>query len=305
MPDLRLKAGELVKVRVKEEILSTLDADGCCDGMPFMPEMFQFCGKRLRVYKRAHKTCDTINNSGGRRVSNAVHLEGVRCDGEAHGGCQADCLIFWKEAWLKRAAPQGRSDEVAFLASSSVAPGVRSTGCTENDVLANACAKDEVTGESVYSCQATQLLHASTPLSPTDWGQDREDYASGNFGLKWMLGVMSYAGYNALIARFRPGGWIARVLYWFYNCFQLVRGRPRHPRRSGKIPAGASTPAAVLGLQPGDMVRVKSFAAILNTIDGNYKNRGMKWDAEMVPYCGARIGYGIESGKSSMKRRAR
>jgi len=34
------------------------------------------------------------------------------------------------------------------------------------------------------------------------------------------------------------------------------------------------------------MVRVKSFEAILNTIDETYKNRGMIWDAEMVPYCG-------------------
>jgi hypothetical protein len=34
------------------------------------------------------------------------------------------------------------------------------------------------------------------------------------------------------------------------------------------------------------MVRVKSFEEILNTIDADYKNRGMKWDAEMVPYCG-------------------
>ena len=36
-------------------------------------------------------------------MKDSVHLEGVRCDGSGHDGCEACCLIFWKEAWLKRA----------------------------------------------------------------------------------------------------------------------------------------------------------------------------------------------------------
>src|SRR5882724_289016 len=71
----KLKAGDWVEVRSKEEILRTLDAEGRLDGMPFMPEMFAFCGKRFQVYKRAHKTCDTAYPVRGRRVNNAVHLE--------------------------------------------------------------------------------------------------------------------------------------------------------------------------------------------------------------------------------------
>src|SRR3984885_1774544 len=98
---LKLKAGAFVEVLTKEEILKTLDDNGQLDGMPFMPEMFAFCGKRLKVFKRAHKTCDTVFPVRGRRVKRAVHLE-TRCDGLAHGGCQAGCLLFWKEAWLKR-----------------------------------------------------------------------------------------------------------------------------------------------------------------------------------------------------------
>jgi hypothetical protein len=69
--------------------------------MPFMPEMFAFCGQKFQVFKRAHKTCDTVFPTRSRRVDRSVHLA-TRCDGQAHGGCQAaDCLIFWKEAWLK------------------------------------------------------------------------------------------------------------------------------------------------------------------------------------------------------------
>jgi hypothetical protein len=107
----KLKVGEWVQVRSKEEILSTLDSKGQLDGMPFMPEMFAFCGKKFQVYKRAHKTCDTVFPIRGRRLDQAVHLD-TRCDGSSHGGCQAGCLIFWKLAWLKphrEATLEGRS----------------------------------------------------------------------------------------------------------------------------------------------------------------------------------------------------
>lgn len=97
----RYRAGEWVEVKSKEEILATLDQRGDVNGLPFMPEMLRYCGQRLRVAKSAHKTCDTINKTGGRRMQGAVHLENVRCNGAAHGGCQAACLIFWKDEWLR------------------------------------------------------------------------------------------------------------------------------------------------------------------------------------------------------------
>ncbi|MBX6383676.1 MAG: hypothetical protein IRZ07_12005, partial [Microbispora sp.] len=102
---LNLRVGELVEVRSEEEILATLDEKGELDNLPFMPEMLRFCGQRMRVHKVAHKLCDTIGRSGMRRMENAVHLAGARCDGSAHGGCQTACLLYWKEAWLKRVDP--------------------------------------------------------------------------------------------------------------------------------------------------------------------------------------------------------
>src|SRR5690242_18854317 len=102
--NLKLSAGEWVEVRSREEILATLDEKGQLEKLPFMPEMFQFCGRRFQIWKRAHKTCDTVNKTGGRRLDNAVHLEELRCNGGAHGNCQAGCLIFWREEWLKPVA---------------------------------------------------------------------------------------------------------------------------------------------------------------------------------------------------------
>jgi hypothetical protein len=99
---LDLRIGELVEVRSQEEILATLDEQGRLEGLPFMPEMLRFAGSRMRVYRRAIKACDTIGNTGMYRMERAVHLEAARCDGQAHGGCQAACLLYFKEAWLKR-----------------------------------------------------------------------------------------------------------------------------------------------------------------------------------------------------------
>jgi hypothetical protein len=95
-------------VRSEAEILATLDEKGELDGLPFMPEMLAWCGRRLRVEKLALKLCDTIEWTGMYRIRDAVHLGMSRCDGQAHGGCQAGCNIYWKEAWLKR-VPAGES----------------------------------------------------------------------------------------------------------------------------------------------------------------------------------------------------
>src|SRR5215468_10258420 len=86
---LDLRVGDIVEVRSPEEILATLDANGELESLPFMPEMLRYCGQRLTVYKVANKLCDTVSRSGMRKMDNAVHLSGVRCDGGAHDGCQA------------------------------------------------------------------------------------------------------------------------------------------------------------------------------------------------------------------------
>src|SRR2546430_16035113 len=142
----KLSGGDWVEVRSKEEILTTLDSNGQLDGMPFMPEMFAFCGKRFQVYKRAHKTCDTVFPVRGRRVDRAVHLE-TRCGGQAHGGCQAGGLIFWKEAWLRplrRKSPHDARARVERCAGDvGAAPAA---GCGEPGAMGRAPVPDPTRG---------------------------------------------------------------------------------------------------------------------------------------------------------------
>jgi hypothetical protein len=271
----KLRVGDWVEVRGKEEILATLDAKGELDGMPFMPEMFAFCGKQFQVYKRAHKTCDTVFPVRGRRVHSAIHLD-TRCDGSSHGGCQAGCLLFWKQAWLK---PLGspRSSVAQPPRSQAASPA-----CTESAVFA-ASQVDPGEGSLRYVCQATRLPYATTELNWWELGQYFEDYSSGNITL-WQL--FCGAVYFLYFGIYNAGIGLGRPMRWFYDKFHaLWRGTP-FPRKNGVIPSGEPTPAERLDVQPGELVRIKSYDEILQTINTANLNRGLYFDAEEVPYCG-------------------
>ena len=266
----KLQVGDWVEVRSKDEILRTLDRDGQLEGMPFMPEMFAFCGQRFRVYKSAHKTCDTVFPTRSRRIPNAVHLD-TRCNGTGHGGCEARCLIFWKEAWLKR-VEKASADRNSISAA---------TGCTEADVVRATRTGDDV--DPVYSCQATRLPYFTKDLSPYDFRQYIRDYTSGNVGLRRWLAGMIYITYHNVI---KAGIGLGKPLRWFYDRFQKLRGGLPYPRWWGKIPKGSPTPTGSLELQEGEWVRVKSYEEILATCTEDNKNRGLLFDGEMMPYCG-------------------
>jgi hypothetical protein len=281
---LKLRVGEWIEIRTKEEILKTLDRSGQLEGLPFMPEMFQHCGQRFRVYKRAHKTCDTATLTGGRRVADAVHLEGNRCDGAAHGGCQAGCMIFWKEAWLKRVSDIKGSEDAAGSPSRLNHQPAEITGCTETDVLAGTRASNQQESVEVrYMCQATQLPYASTPLPFLDISQYLEDYTSGNVTLGEMFKGIVYALYYKISV---AGIGLGRIMRWLYDRLHTLWGGVPFPRRTGSIPAGQPTPKCTLNLQPGELVRVKPYKEILATLDTTNRNRGLLFDAEMVPFCG-------------------
>lgn len=99
---LNLQPGEWVEVRPVKEIFATLDEKDMLRGLRFTPEMVKFCGKRFRVYKRLKKIILEASGELRRIRTPTVLLEGVFCDGRAHGGCDRSCFCFWREAWLKR-----------------------------------------------------------------------------------------------------------------------------------------------------------------------------------------------------------
>ena len=155
----KLHAGEEVELRSENEILQTLDASGRLEGLPFMPEMRKYLGKRLRVLKRLDKII--VEGYGPRRIRNTVILARTTCDGEMHGKCRRTCLFLWKEAWLRRTSVCPEKIQIE-----------EETGFERKSALA----------EGVSSCQSASLLSATTILSKWDLRQYLWDIESGAYG---------------------------------------------------------------------------------------------------------------------------
>jgi hypothetical protein len=260
---LDLTPGERVRVRPAREILSTLDERGTLDNLPFMPEMVKYCGQTLTVSKRADKTCGP--DHGLRRMQNTVHLANVRCDGTAHGGCQAACLMYWKEAWLERLAPESahqtetRPNKDAYVAD-TLLPGTTNGDGSEGN------------GDT-WRCQATEVRRASTQLH--GWHFDQYARDARNWGPPKVLRVLFVEAFNraqSLSRRYLPR-------------FLRFQAGQTYPFIAGSLNKG-ETPSAKLDLQPGDLVRIKSKEEIVRTLDHTNHNRGLSFDAEMVKYCG-------------------
>jgi hypothetical protein len=145
----KLRRGDLVEVKNPDEILATLDADGAVDRLPFMPEMVECCGRRFRVAARALTVCAWGTPSPrGFKADDVVTLEGLRCSGAGHDGCQKACMIFWREAWLRRVENNAAQSQVDTGAHDRLRARLR-------------CSTDAQT----YYCQASELTKAADPLA--------------------------------------------------------------------------------------------------------------------------------------------
>lgn len=247
----RLRPGDVVELRSPAEILTTLDQDGALDGVPFMPEMLQHVGRRFTVSTRVEKICDTIASTGSRRMNDTVYLEDLRCNGSGHGGCQAGCRIYWKEAWLRR------------VDGGAVATGDKTAELEERAMIgARAVRESEGERAEVWRCQATEALKATEPLKTSDVRQYWRELTSGNFHLLHFFRVAVRGFFMEVATRMRLMGWVP------------LTGPGAQPSPGG------------IHLEPGDLVQVRSPTEIAPTLDANGRNRGLSFDREMLPYCG-------------------
>ncbi|MGW4406672.1 hypothetical protein ACWEJ6_21780 [Nonomuraea sp. NPDC004702] len=261
---LALKVGDVVEVLSAEEILATLDERGELDSLPFMPEMLRFCGQRLTVHKVANKLCDTMTRTGMRKMEDAVHLTGSRCDGTAHGGCQTACLLYWKTSWLRKVDGPPTAEE-------RVRP--------ERPLLplleVNTRKEPAPDGEERFRCQATELLRAAPELLPfRDLGQYVTDVRVGNAGI---------------------ASTVRTLFFGLFNRYQrLSRRFPRALRFRGGLdwgfvqpgPHTGPAPTGTTDLQPGELVRIKSKDEIVATLTTKGFNRGLGFEEDMARSCG-------------------
>ena len=239
--------GDLVMVRPLDEILATLDEKGTLGKLPFMPEMREFCGRQFRVSRRAFKTC--VDDAEMRRLDDTVFLEEVRCSGEAHGGCDKACLIFWKEAWLQ---PVPAVDRNGANGGSKI---------KELDLFQFA-----KQGDDQFFCQSSEIVRASKPLP---WWEPRQ-YAL-----------------DLLHNRISIVQWSKGLLIAFYNKIAHVTGRQTWRFVAG--PGTYNGTRSDLNLQPGDLVRVKSLERIRETLDAEGKHQKLLFAPSMAEYCGTEM----------------
>jgi len=249
---LRLRPGEQVEIKNLEAILATLDASGTLDGLPFMPEMAAYCGQRTTVFRRVDKLNDWIHHEGLKRAHDMVQLTGLRCTGTMHGGCQANCRLRWKEAWLRR----------VNASRHSTPPDAIQTALVEADLyrLSHRTGGD---GQPGYMCQATELASGTGPPIGAEPGHVIRDFTTGNVRLRPLLTGVAIACFN----------WV-----------QTKRSGAAFPYMEPST--SKNSPSESLGLRAGELVRVKPRARIEKTLNERNRNRGLSFDREMLRFCG-------------------
>lgn len=99
-----LAFGELVRVRSVAAIRATLDEKGRLGGLLFMPEMYAFAGRELRVHKRLTESFELDRAVA---VAQPIYiLDGLHCSGAVLGDagpCDRACRLLWHGDWLEPA----------------------------------------------------------------------------------------------------------------------------------------------------------------------------------------------------------
>ena len=148
---MRFRHREMVEVRPLAEIMATLDERATLDGLPFMPEMAEYCERRFQVQHTVKKL--RMDRTQAWRIQSVVVLNGLCCKGQAHEDCKKGCHLFWHEAWLRPASATGDGPN-----------GRPSSGPSEFPYPTK-------TGDNGRFCQFTGWLRGTRPLSKRDLGK--------------------------------------------------------------------------------------------------------------------------------------
>src|SRR5262249_23220322 len=154
----------------------------------------------------------------------------------------------WKEAWLKRSSQRAASSN----AESSGAPlqGVNGS-CSVADVLA-ASSRTGANGETLYSCQATDVLKFTSHMRAWDPRQYFRDLTSGNLSTGLGAPRRAHRALELLLG-------IIKILHAatisFFNHVQERRHCAIYPFIEGRA---AKTPLECLDLRAGELVQIRS-----------------------------------------------
>src|SRR4029077_14687058 len=84
---LGLQPGERVRIKRREEIIATLDANNANHGMSFDGEMLRYCGQEAVVLRRVERIVDEKSGRMLQFKNTCVILDNVVCAGAYHRQC--------------------------------------------------------------------------------------------------------------------------------------------------------------------------------------------------------------------------
>jgi len=245
--------GDWVEVKTWDDIRATLDATGCLEQLPFMPEMLAMCGRRAYVFRCMHRLFDYRKSRRMRHMDGAVLLTGTICNGSSHGGCEAACHTIWKAAWLRRV---DREPDTARLAAAPVnSPPHEVARILQMGTMGPR-----------YTCQLTQLHAASRPIG---------EWSPLNFLRPLVSGNVAPAAFAI--------GWLTDL----FNDLQQQRGGIGFP--SFTASAQESESRNEKPLLPGDQVVVRQSGEIRATLNDRLIHRGLGFEEDMLKYCGRQL----------------
>jgi hypothetical protein len=246
--DLRLRAGDWFEVRSAQEIARTLDAEGTLDGLPFMPEMLEHCGHRYRLLRRAEKTC--LEGSDSLYTSREFHNNDVvLLDQSRCSGADHDgCQRLCMKFW-----------KLAWLRKVDGDAPAAAPYPQGQEVLRRQL--KTMSSPEQYFCQSTELGKA-TKLNrrSTILGKAYREVRSGAVSAPDMVKMI--------------------VVPLFRKMRDALVGRPKLLGTLTRTPVGS------LGLQPGELVEVKTLEEMRATLDRKGRNRGLICDLELKRFCG-------------------
>ncbi|MCC7086555.1 MAG: hypothetical protein IT427_16275 [Pirellulales bacterium] len=266
-PAKHFRRGKWVQIRSEAEIRATLDADGNLEGLPFMPEQIKYCGRKFRIYRRADRVY-LDHHHFVVRLKNTVLLDDLRCDGSAHGGCQMKCTMFWKHDWLRPASAPTEGEQRAVPPTLISLTNHKKNGVPSTSLPLRAPTEGwsgEARSGEIFTCQATELARIGSRLSGWDPRQYLGDVLHGERSIGEAMTLMGKQARNTL-RRWFPGK------------------KSQNPSRKPSKPAGAP-----LNLQPGELVEVKSWEEIEETLNSDSRLRGLGFSPDMIPFCGKKF----------------
>jgi hypothetical protein len=244
-----LRVGTKVTVKSADEILATLDSNGRFEGLPWMPQMVDLCGKSATIVRWVTSSCVPTEDGvvyGG--VTDAVLLDVGHCDGGSFGGCQMGCPLIWKTAWLRNQVAADLRDHESHDAADAA------------ETLGKLAGENAIDLDGRAKCQATQLVQITIPHRGSVVGQ---------YSTEMKLNGLSM---STIATSFCSG-----VLGRLSGASAGISGDLKR------------TPVVDLQLQPGDLVKVKSKQEIIKTLNAAGKNRGLWFDPIMLRYCGQEL----------------